>query len=309
MIDRPVHNSDEPVAESGGSKIPILFGAIVALVGASVFNFYQMSQLRADLSETRLLLASEIEQVHQTSSGSSKSSRAGIDNLRAELEAAKQVASKLAGQAKLDATHHADELAAKLELVQETQAAQAAEQTAKVAESVSAVSTEVSQVRQDASTNRERVGEVSKEVATVKNQADATRAELEKTIAGLSSAQGDLGVQSGLIATNGKQLAALRALGERSYTEFNLPKSKTTSRVGDLLIRLTKTDPKKNRYTIEVVADDKTMEKKDKTINEPVQFILSRSTLPFELVVNEVKKDAIRGYLAAPKVQQARGTN
>ena len=76
--------------------------------------------------------------------------------------------------------------------------------------------------------------------------------------------------------------------------------------MGDVQIRLKSADPKKNRYTIELLADDKMVEKKDKTINEPVQFLLTRAVQPYELVVNEVRKDMIVGYIAAPKVQQAR---
>jgi hypothetical protein len=143
-------------------------------------------------------------------------------------------------------------------------------------------------------------------LAGVKTDAAATKAELEKTISDLKSTRGDLGVQSGLIATNGKELAALRALGERNYTEFRLTKEKTPRKVGDVQMRLKAADMKKNRYTIELIADDKLVEKKDKTINEPVQFMLSRATQPFEIVVNEVKKDMISGYLSAPKVQQTR---
>ena len=99
---------------------------------------------------------------------------------------------------------------------------------------------------------------------------------------------------------------SLKALGERNYTEFKLAKEKTAQRVGDVQIRLKSVDQKKNRYTIELIADDKLVEKKDKTINEPVQFLLSRATQPYELVVNEVKKDMIVGYVSAPKVQQSR---
>ena len=148
--------------------------------------------------------------------------------------------------------------------------------------------------------------EVSTEVGTLRTEAAATKSELEKTIADLKSTRGDLGVQSGLIATNSKELSALKALGERNYTEFKLAKEKTAQRVGDVQIRLKSVDQKKNRYTIELIADDKLVEKKDKTINEPVQFLLSRATQPYELVVNEVKKDLIVGYVSAPKVQQSR---
>jgi hypothetical protein len=175
-----------------------------------------------------------------------------------------------------------------------------------VAESFTAVSGEVSKVKDDANSTKTRVGEVSTDLATVKTDAAATKAELEKTISDLKSTKGDLGVQSGLIATNGKELAALRALGERNYTEFRLTKEKTPRKVGDVQMRLKSADMKKNRYTLELIADDKLVEKKDKTINEPVQFMLSRATQPFEIVVNEVKKDMIAGYISAPKVQQTR---
>ncbi len=220
------------------------------------------------------------------------------------MDEARRQASILAGQAKLDATKHADELAAKLESAQ----AQEAAETAKVAASVNVVSGDLSKVRDDANSTKSRVGEVSTDLATVKTDAAATKAELEKTISDLKSTKGDLGIQSGLIATNGKELAALRQLGERNYTEFRLAKGrKRRVRSAISRIRLKSADMKKNRYTIELIADDKLVEKKDKTINEPVQFMLSRATQPFEIVVNEVKKDMIAGYIyIPPRFQQSR---
>jgi septal ring factor EnvC (AmiA/AmiB activator) len=271
----------------------------VALVGASLYQFYEVRQVRAELETTREALLDQISKVHETSTVSSKTNRESVDSLKTQMAEARRQAGILAGQAKLDATKHADDLAAKLEKMQQ-------EETAKVTESVTAVSGEVSKVRDDANSTKTRVGEVSTDLATVKTDAAATRAELEKTVANLSTTRGDLGVQSGLIATNSKELAALRSLGERNYTEFRLTKEKAPRKVGDIQIRLKSADMKKNRYTIEVIADDKLVEKKDKTVNEPVQFMLSKATMPFEIVVNEVKKDMISGYVSAPKVQQAR---
>lgn len=293
---------DSDSADSSGAKIPILFGAVVALVAASLYQFYEVRQVRAELATTRDALLDQISKVHETSSVSSKTNRESVDSLKSQMDEARRQASILAGQAKIDATRHADELAAKLEKAQQ-------EQTAKLSETASAVSAvtgDLSKVRDDANTTKTRVGEVSTDLANVKSDAAATRSELERTIADLKSTRGDLGVQSGLIATNGKELAALRSLGERNYTEFRLTKEKAPRKVGDVQIRLKSADMKKNRYTIELIADDKLVEKKDKTVNEPVQFMLSRATQPFEIVVNEVKKDMISGYIAAPKVQQAR---
>lgn len=285
-----------------GAKIPILFGAVVALVGASLYQFYEVREVRGELATTREELMDQISKVHETSTVSSKTNRQSVDSLKAQMDEARRQASILAGQAKIDASKHADELAAKLEQAQKEQAGKLAE----TATAVSNVSGEVSKVREDATSTKNRVGEVSTDLASVKTDAAATKAELEKTIADLKSTKGDLGVQSGLIATNGKELAALRALGERNYTEFRLTKEKTPRKVGDVQMRLKAADMKKNRYTLELIADDKLVEKKDKTINEPVQFMLSRATQPFEIVVNEVKKDMIAGYISAPKVQQTR---
>jgi hypothetical protein len=66
---------------------------------------------------------------------------------------------------------------------------------------------------------------------------------------------------------------------------------------------LNKTDQKKSKYTMTVLADDKSIEKKDKTAGEPVQFYVKGSarTAPYEIVVFDVNKNQITGYLATPK--------
>jgi hypothetical protein len=143
----------------------------------------------------------------------------------------------------------------------------------------------------------------------VKTDVASTRSELDKTIADLRRTTGDMGVMSGLIATNGKEIQALRELGERDYFEFTLNKTNSLERVGDIQVLVKKADPKRNRYTIEVVAEDKKVEKKDRNVNEPVQFyVVSKARQPYELVVNEVRKNQIVGYLAVPKTKMARRT-
>jgi len=293
----PVQPVYIPVAQpsSGGVKIPILFGAVLALVGASVYLFYQLSQLRTELDNTRDALQAKISEIHETSTVSTQTSKRSVESLKKEVDRSRADAARLSGQAKVEATQHADELAAKLEKVQTEQGKQ-----------VAAVSTEVSQVKDETNAAKAKIGEVSSEVGGVKTDVAATKTQLEKTIADLKSTRGDLGVQSGLIATNGKELAALKQLGERNYTEFTIARAKAPQKVGDISILLKHCDPKKQRYTIDVVADDKTVEKRDKTVNEPVQFLLARATQPYELVVNDIKKDIIKGYVAAPKVQQTR---
>ncbi len=146
-----------------------------------------------------------------------------------------------------------------------------------------------------------KLGALNGEVTGVKTDLSATRKDLEATKSQLKSTIGDLGVQSGLIARNHDELLELKRRGERDYFEFDLAKEKAPRRVGAISLRLKKTDAKKARYTLEVLADDKTVEKRDKTINEPVQFYVARARIPYEIVVNEVRKDRVLGYLATPK--------
>ena len=88
---------------------------------------------------------------------------------------------------------------------------------------------------------------------------------------------------------------------------MNILKSAEPRRVGDISLIVKKVDTKRNRYTVEVLAADQRIEKKDKSLNEPVQFyITGAASQPYELVVNEVKKDRIIGYLASPKIKLAR---
>lgn len=278
-------------SQSGGSgvKTAILFGAIIALIAANVYLFLQVDSLKKDISQNRETLMAEVSKAREASTVTSAAAQRNLEALKDELEAARRQVATATGQAKLEAQRHAEELAARLAQQQKASEAQLRGQ--------------ISQVEQTATS---KIGEVSTEVGSVKTELSSTKSELEKTIAQLKSVAGDLGVQSGLIATNSKELAALKALGERNYFEFNLGKTKQPQKIGDVFIQLKKADRKRNRYTIDIVADDKKVEKKDKTINEPVQFYTSRARQPYEIVVNEVRKDMIVGYLSTPKVQAAR---
>jgi hypothetical protein len=284
-----------PVAPSGGSglKIPILFGAVIALLAANVYLFLQVDHLRTDTSKMRESLLNEIANLRETSSVTTQTARRHLDTLRDELETARRQAAMAVGQAKTEAQKHADEVSRRLQAEQQRYEQQ--------------MKTQVAEVKEAASATAVKLGEVSTEVGSVKTEVQATKSELEKTISDLKRVTGDLGITSGLVATNGKEIAALRQLGERNYFEFDLKKTKQPQRIGDISVLLKRADPKNNRYTIEVVADDKKVEKKDKNVNEPVQFLVAKAgRAPYELVVNEVKKDQIVGYLSTPKVLAAR---
>src|SRR5215467_9402849 len=160
-----------------------------------------------------------------------------------------------------------------------------------------------SQLAQAQKDNEEKLGVVTTDLGGAKKDIETTRNDLEATKGKLDRATGDMGVMSGLIARNHDDLEDLKRRGERNYYEFTIPKAKSAQRVGPVQIALNKVDQKKSKYTMTVYADDKSIEKRDKTAGEPVQFYVKGSSRmsPYELVVFDVGKNQITGYLSTPK--------
>ncbi len=277
-----------PPPSGSGVKTALVAGGLVALLVSNIALWYRLETTRTDDRAASQAMLAEITSLKEAASVTTASQKRNVENLKEELAAARQQANQAAGHAKLEAQAHADQLAKTL---QDAQAKQQAE-----------VQSKISDVQQQATTANAKIGEVSGDVSTVKTDLGNTKAELDKTITNLNKTIGDLGVQSGYVATNAKELDALKRLGERNYFQFTLlRKDKAPKRVGDISLKLKSVDKKKNRYTLEVLADDKTVEKRDKGINEPLQFYVAKAKQPYELVVNDVGKDQITGYLAAPK--------
>ena len=155
------------------------------------------------------------------------------------------------------------------------------------AQAVTAVSSEVSNVKTD-------VGGVKSDVAK-------TQSDLANAISQLTSMKGDLNGHSSLIARNHDELELLKHRGDRNYYEFSLAKGQKKP-VGTISLQLKKADAKKSRFTIVVFSDDKQYEKKDRNLNEPLQFYSGKEPMLFEIVVNSVNgKNQVSGYLAVPK--------
>jgi chromosome segregation ATPase len=160
----------------------------------------------------------------------------------------------------------------------------------------------IGQVQQDTTT---KFGQVNNDLSSTKTDLTSTKADLEATKGKLQSTIGDLGVQSGLIARNHDEVEELKRLGERDIFEFTLSKTKKPQHVGPIQLELRKIDQKHYKYTVNVVADDKTIEKRDKTVGEPVQFYVRGARAPYEIVVFDVNKKEVKGYLSTPKAANA----
>jgi cell division protein FtsB len=262
--------------ESAGTPrwIAVLFGVVIAALAVlGVAGYSTQTRLSQDLAKQQdqnKILTAQLDQANSR-----------IADLKSQMELATQrvglTQSELA-QAK-----------SRAEAIRKEQ--QASDQR---------LTSQIGQVQKE---SEEKIGAVATEVGGAKKDIEATRNDLEATKGKLERSMGDMNVMSGLIARNRDDLEELKRRGDRNYYEFTLQKSKTSSRVGPVQVSLNKTDPKKAMYTITVIVDDKTIPKKDRTSGEPVQFYMKGGTKTalYEIVVFDVGKNQVTGYLSAPK--------
>jgi chromosome segregation ATPase len=290
-----IKTTEERHSSHTGIFAILAIGLVVALAGDG-FLLVRMNHLNDQMSLNGDATQAQISKLGDATTSLLEQRLASInDEISSEVKGVQSSAATALKQARAQAAKQQDELRGKLDEQQQQVTGQIAElkdATSNADNKIAAVSTDVDGVKTD--------------VSGVKTDVASTKDNLEKTGADLKRAIGDMGVMSGLIATNSKDLQALRELGDRNYVEFDLSKGKMQQKIGDVVVTLRKSDPKHNRYTVDVLADDKTTEKKDKTINEPVQVYVHNSKQPYEIVVNQVKKDEIVGYLSTPKVTLAR---
>jgi len=145
------------------------------------------------------------------------------------------------------------------------------------------------------------VSDVKTDVGGVKTDVAKTQSDLAAAVAQLTSMKGDLSDHSSLIARNHDELEVLKHKGDRNYYEFTLNKGAAAQNVGTIKLELKKVDVKKSKYTLQVSSDDKNIEKKDKNLDEPIQFYSGKSPALFEVVVNNINKNQVTGYLSTPK--------
>src|ERR1039457_385431 len=145
------------------------------------------------------------------------------------------------------------------------------------------------------------VTDVKTDVGGVKTDVAKTQSDLAETNNQLTSMKGDLNGHSSLIARNGAELEILKHKGDRNYYQFTLVRGEK-KQVGTVTLELKRADSKRSRYTLAVYSDDKQYEKKDKSLNEPLQFYSGKEPMLFEIVVNSVSaKNSVTGYLSSPK--------
>src|SRR5215470_13935369 len=265
MPDEAVQSSEmHPVSEVSTGRWVLLLVAIAYMAG-SLFLIFN--------------LRSRLDQMAKDQAASS-AQIAELTKRMQSAEASDETLAQQVGMTKKD-------LASRAAAITRAQRAAEARLAEQQKQQISAVSGEVAGVKTD-------VGGVKTDVASTKADLEATKQKLQSTI-------GDLGVQSGLIAHTRDDLEILKHKGDRNYYEFTLVKGAKPQPVSTVSLQLRKADPKRGKFTLNVTSDDKTIEKKDRNVSEPIQFYSGRDRMLYELVVWTVGKNKATGYLSTPK--------
>jgi len=268
--DPPQFHSDPPRTYSGAFLAAIAL-AVIAAIAALVWSYALSSRV------------SHQEAAMATANQQNAKLAADLRETEARLSVATQELSRSLGMTQKQLDERAQQIIRQQDAA--TKKLQAAQQ--QTAAQVSAVSSEVSNMKTD-------VGGVKTDVAK-------TQTDLATAISQLQSMRGDLTGQSTLIARNHDELVTLQHKGDRNYYEFSLDKGRRKP-VGTISLELRKADPKHSRFTLYIFADDRRYEKKDRNVNEPLQFYSGKQPELYEIVVNSISsKNRISGYVSTPK--------
>ena len=291
-MNEQVPTSLPPSQKRGSAAWIVVVGVAAAVaIGGTLYEGSQTETLRRQVTASQqdndTLRAKLLE--------SDTDLQKALATLRQDLSDTKEEANSSVTKASRAAQRHADLLAQK----EKEAAQQLSDELNQVKQNNDQTSAKLDGISSDVGTVKTDIGSIHSDVDTAKTNIASTSDELQRV-------KGDMGVMSGLVATNGKEIQMLRDLGDRNIYQFTISKNQGLQKVGNIQIALRKSDMKRNRYNVDVLADDKKVAKNDRGINEPVQFYVSGGRQPYEIVVNTVSKDQITGYLATPKVTLSR---
>jgi hypothetical protein len=268
----------EPDKSSSQSKFLIIFVVLAALAIGEIYSIHKINSTRealeAQQTQTHKQLAAEFQdQLSSRLSAIENSNAQQFDALKDELDSAAKRLGATGGELKRSRA-----MVAQLQSAQQKEAEELQQQLALKAD-------------------QQQVGDLGKDVSAQRTDLDNTKKAVDSVRSDLGMARSEMGT---LIARNHDDIEALRKLGERDYYEFAANR-KTPARVAGVGLTLMKTNVKRHQFNLDLVVDDVQVAKKDRTVNEPIFFYVNGNKRPYELVVNEVKSNQVKGYISAPK--------
>lgn len=262
-----------PEGSSHGSLLLAVFVILAALAVGEVYTLSQISTLRGSFETYQAKLQKDQQEVTNRISTVERSEAQQHEALKGQLDASTKRVGSTGGEVR-----RARAMVTELENEQKQQAEALKQEIAKKAD-------------------QDQLGALTQDVTSTKSDLDGTKKSVDALRSDLGMAKSELGT---LIARNHDDIETLRKLGDRDYFEFTVER-KHPQRVAGVGLTLKKANVKAHKFSIILVADDMEIEKKDRTVNEPIFFFVGGSKKPFEMVVNKVQSDKVVGYVSAPK--------
>jgi hypothetical protein len=284
---KPAPQSDSIIPDA--VKTILIFALLLAVVYLLISGHLDQ---KANL-EKMSRMSDELKALEKISKVSEATLNSQIVSLKTDLDGAQQAVG-----------HTKAEMQREAQRIQEEGRKVKTELSAAIATKAdtSLVDAQVQAVKTDA---ENKFGQVNTEVGGVKTQVNTVKTDLENTRRDLEGTQRQLldvrDTLSAAVAKNSSELSQLRLKGERDYVEFTLQKKNDITKVEDIRLVLSKTDEKKGKFDLRIMVDDSKLEKKDRAINEPIQFLVGHNRVRYEVVTNWVQKNKAGGYLSIPK--------
>ena len=268
----------EPESSASTGKFLLIFLVLAALAVGEIYTIHKTNSMRDALEAQQTQAGKQLRAEFQNQLAGrlraiENANAQQMDELQDELDAASKRLGATGGELK-----HARAMVAQLQKEQRKQDEQLQAELAQKAD-------------------QQQMGALNQDVSAQRTDLDNTKKALDSVRSDLGMARSEMGT---LIARNHDDIEQLRKLGERDYFEFTAQRKNPVHMAG-VSLTLTKTNVKRHRFNLDLLADDVQVEKKDRTINEPIFFYVSGSKRPYELVVNEVKADQVKGYLSIAK--------
>ena len=281
--DKAKAASDKPTRRA--SRLPVLI-SIVALITALALAYYlfQFNQRHQALEEGLSAQMAEVTSALQALQERLETSSQRIGSVSSDLSTVQDGVSR--SEAKIA---QARRLVDEIRIKQEQQRQLLGSQIETKAES-----DQVVELKESSQTKFE---EIDGQLSDVSQELEANRQELERTWSELEKLGLRLTGQGRLIATNSDGLGELRKRGDRDYREFEARK-KARIRIGNIGLELQKTNRDKHYANIRLFIDDKQIDRNKIYANSPVIFFVGADRVEYELVVNEVQRNRILGYVS-----------
>jgi uncharacterized protein YfaS (alpha-2-macroglobulin family) len=265
-------------SSKGAGKFVVIFLVLAALAVGEIFTVNKINTLREQLTTQQNQLREDMtgqlrNQVANRLTAIERQNAQELEAVKTELDGTAKRMGAQGGELKRART-----MVAQLQDQQRAQTAQLKQEL-------------------DTKADEQQVGALTQDVSSTKTDLDTTKKDVSTLAADLGMARSEMGT---LIARNHDDIEYLRKMGDRDYFEFTLTKTQPV-KVAGVGLTLKKTNVKRYRFSLDTLADDMTVERKDCTVNAPVYFFVNGSKKPYELVVNSVGSTQVKGYISTPK--------